>query len=343
MSDQSHQRHQSEDKEGISKYMKRMKTVLRRSSVASGSSSHGDTSGESSKAATRKSSVAPAASPTTTAAATAPAAPTPAPATTVAPAKKNPILVSHWSAIQQEKTRALFAKYGLEYHTADANLPGDNVQRVVKPVRMRVHRTCHRCQTSFGSSKTCVNCQHVCCTKCPRYPAKKSKEDESKAQFKIPTKTNKPAHKHPLTMPSRTGGQDLVRKQIRQKVRRFCHRCNTMFEGQSTECAKCKHTRCKKCPRDPPKLHKYPDGYPGDVEPPKEPQQRVWRKPTRRVRYICHKCSTTYKPGDPKCSNCGQTKGPDTLRDPPKKVKPEPDPEIVKQVEERLAKLRIEK
>lgn len=64
------------------------------------------------------------------------------------------------------------------------------------------------------------------------------------------------------------------------------------------------------------KLDKYPDGYPGDVEPPIERPLRVWKKPRMRVRYICHKCDTTYVPGENICTTCGEEKGPNTRRDP---------------------------
>ena len=53
-----------------------------------------------------------------------------------------------------------------------------------------------------------------------------------------------------LKIPSRCGGQDLVRKQVRQRVHRTCHRCNTDF-GAVKVCSKCLHNRCKKCPKDP--------------------------------------------------------------------------------------------
>jgi hypothetical protein len=65
-----------------------------------------------------------------------------------------------------------------------------------------------------------------------------------------------------------------------------------------------------------PKLQKYPDGYPGDAEPPAEPPARTWRKPRQRVRYTCHQCSTVYRSGQDICSSCGQEKGPETIRDP---------------------------
>jgi hypothetical protein len=133
-----------------------------------------------------------------------------------------------------------------------------NVERVEKPIRMRVRRTCHRCQTTFGPDKVCVSCQHVRCKKCPRYPPARTKEEkEARAKAKAAglAKPGQPAKKKakspPLTMPSRTGGQDLVRKPVRQRVRRTCHRCETLFIGDAKECTKCHHIRCKKCPRDP--------------------------------------------------------------------------------------------
>jgi hypothetical protein len=135
------------------------------------------------------------------------------------------------------------------------------VRRVDKPIRMRVRRTCHRCQTNFGPEKVCVNCQHVRCKQCPRYPPARTKEEkEARALSKAQAKTemspegadkSKEHKRAPLTIPSRTGGQDLTYKNIHQRVRRTCHRCQTLFQGISTQCENCGHNRCKICPRDP--------------------------------------------------------------------------------------------
>ncbi|KAL1967985.1 hypothetical protein VTN77DRAFT_2402 [Rasamsonia byssochlamydoides] len=339
----------STEREGLSKYVRRMSTILRRGSKRLSISSLGDvTGGESSKAAAKSASST---KPAATATATTPTTSKPPATTTTTTAATNRPTGYRWSAVQQERARALFAKYGLTLEPEEWMSPRNlNVERVEKPIRMRVRRTCHRCQTTFGADKVCVGCQHVRCKKCPRYPPARSKEEkEARAKAKAEGKTaqrievDEPKKSKPpvLTIPSRTGGQDLVRKPIRQRVRRTCHRCQTLFIGDAKECTNCHHIRCKKCPRDPAKLHKYPDGYPGDADPPPEPRPRVWRKPRRRVRWICHQCSTLYQPGERTCSNCGQEKGPQTIRDPPKKVKPEPDPEIVRRVEERLAQLNI--
>ncbi|KAL3439164.1 hypothetical protein BDV09DRAFT_191378 [Aspergillus tetrazonus] len=316
--------------EGLAKVLSRMKTVLRRTPSRATASTARETPApvqpESSKAPAQPKS-------------------TPKPAN---PAPE-PTVVSHWSAIQEEKARALFAKYGLTLEPGEWKATSDvTVQRVVKPIRMRVRRTCHRCQTTFGPDKVCVNCQHVRCKNCPRYPAAKPKDKQERTETALQAilaQKAQPVRPKPkenqLTLPSRTGGQDLIRKPPRQRVRRTCHRCNTLFAPHSTECSSCKHIRCKNCPRDPPKLDKYPDGYPGDAEPPYEPPARTWKKPRQRVRYTCHQCSTVYRSGEKNCANCGQEKCAETKRDPPKKIKPEPDPEIVRRVEERLANIKV--
>lgn len=145
------------------------------------------------------------------------------------------------------------------------------VQRVEKPIRMRVRRTCHRCQTIFGSDRVCHNCQHVRCKACPRYPPARTKEEKearalAKAKGKQPENTSdtpaaaaiiepsdntRKMERTPLTMESRTGGQDVIYKEIRQRVRRTCHQCQTIFKGHSTVCENCGHIRCKSCPREP--------------------------------------------------------------------------------------------
>ncbi|KAL4904964.1 hypothetical protein BDW74DRAFT_153883 [Aspergillus multicolor] len=277
-----------------------------------------------------------------------------------------PIILTNWGAIQEEKARALFAKYGLTLEPGEWKATRDvPVQRVVKPIRMRVRRTCHRCQTTYGPDRVCVNCQHVRCKKCPQYPAPRPKDEQERTETALQTILAQKAQpvqpkprKHQLTMPSRTGGQDLIRKPVRQRVRRTCHRCNTLFGPHATECASCRHLRCKLCPRDPyvstlptyywkifdnrrAKHDKYPDGYPGDAEPPFEPPARTWKKPRQRVRYTCHECSTLYRSGQNHCANCGQERCAETIRDPPKRHKPEPDPEIVQRVEERLASIKF--
>ncbi|OOQ83194.1 hypothetical protein PEBR_36273 [Penicillium brasilianum] len=336
--------HPSEDKpEGFSKYIKRMKTVLR----ARSSSKRQFVVAAPEPAEASSSTPAP---PATTALTSQPEPNVPA----------EPTLVTDYSALQQEKARAIFAKYGLTLEPGEWKSPTDiQFARVTKPIRMRVHRTCHRCETTFGPEKVCVNCQHPRCKKCPRFPPTCETGDNEQPRVPRPRVaeirarqpgtlpitphlklTGNPAA--PLVMPSRTGGQDLVRKQVVQRVRRRCHSCETVFAPGSKVCSSCSHVRCKKCPRDPHKPDKYPDGYPGDVEPPRLKPERTYRRPRQRVHYICHVCRADYNEGANVCGKCGQSKCAETIRIPPKKVKREPDPEVVRSVEEKIASLRIE-
>ncbi|OQE31673.1 hypothetical protein PENSTE_c001G09510 [Penicillium steckii] len=328
--------------EGLSKYIKRMKTVLRpRSGSKRQSVAAQPDVGQSSQSA------APATTPARN-----------IESTTAAP--EQPAMLTDYSVMQQEKARALFAKYGLTLEPGEWKAPAGDLQlnRVTKPIRMRVRRTCHRCETTFGPEKVCVNCQHPRCKKCPRFPPAKEKE---KGERELVSKTKigeirsrqrgalplAPHFKYtgnpaaPLTISSRSGGQDLVRKDVVQRVRRTCHVCKTDFVKGSKECLSCKHIRCKKCPREPPKLHKYPDGYPGDVDPPKLIPDRTFKKPRRRVHYICHVCETQYNDGADICSQCGQTKCEATIRIPPKKIKREVDPAVLASVEAKLQAMAL--
>jgi len=323
-------------REGLSRFVKRLSSVLRRNGSKKASATGG----------TAPSAAGPAKASTSQ---SQPAAPSPPLLLMSDQGPQHAVMTYEWNALHHERARALFAKYGL---TAELDQwmshPNLQVKRVEKPIRMRVRRICHRCLIPFGSNSSCSNCEHVRCKKCPRYPplvVDTKGKGKAVATIDVPlaragTTQLKEKHKAPLlTIPSRRGGQDLIYRPPRQRIRRTCHRCGSLFKGGATECVTCKHIRCKLCPRDPAKLEKYPDGYPGDVDPPYEPPLRTFKRPRIRVRHYCHKCNTMYSHGNDVCSHCGQEKGDDTIRDPPKKVKQPPDPEVVRRVEERLAAL----
>lgn len=110
-------------------------------------------------------------------------------------------------------------------------------------------------------------------------PSAEESEDEAeplRPPLNIVARRPKWRNEVPLVVPSRTGGQDLVRKPPLQRIHRTCCRCNCSFERSSKQCSQCEHLRCTQCPRTPPKLDKWPNGYPGDVTPPEPsilPQQ----------------------------------------------------------------------
>jgi hypothetical protein len=252
------------------------------------------------------------------------------------------------SELLEERAKKLGERFGLELSVNEwqTATPDDTVLRMDKPIRMRVRRTCHKCNATFSAAKECPNCQHVRCTKCSRHPGKRTEEERIASREKraalikaqkenapiIPDYSVKPKQVA-LKKPSKTGGQDLVYKKPRQRVRRTCHECQTVFVTGIKTCDKCGHLRCTDCPRDPPKKDKYPLGYPGDVFGPKSVPH-----------YECENCKTLYPTGADNgvaCRKCGKEKSDASARAQPRKVEPEPDPEILKQLEARLGALKV--
>ncbi|TVY16818.1 hypothetical protein LARI1_G004462 [Lachnellula arida] len=226
--------------------------------------------------------------------------------------------------------------------------PTEEVYRVEKPIRMRIHRQCHRCRTTFGGSKTCNSCHHVRCTKCPRYPPRKTDKDRTE---KAPATSGGLEVDNyyglrevvEIRKPNpRPGGQPLVRKKPMQRIRRTCHECSTLFVGNAKVCSSCNHVRCADCPRDPAKKRRYPDGYPGDA-----PSSNT----SLPVKYACHRCTKVFPPiphpdsglEQPKqdCVRCHHERCSECRRAPPRRIEPEPDPELLKRVEAKLAALHV--
>ncbi|THV49844.1 hypothetical protein BGAL_0176g00030 [Botrytis galanthina] len=247
--------------------------------------------------------------------------------------------------INAERARKLAERFQLQIEPHEwQSLTGEkDVWRIEKPIRMRIHRTCHKCDTTYGANKICTNCEHPRCTKCPRYPLKKKDKGKTAVANTGPTKVEvdrewKKSEKLIMTLPSqKVGGQPLVRKKPTQRVRRTCHECSTLFTAGNKICTTCSHTRCADCPRNPSKKKKYPDGYPGD------------QPSSTNKKFACHKCDKTFPHHsslDPKtsmqeCTSCKHVRCDMCMIAVPRKVVPEPDPEVLRRVEEKLRGLSI--
>ncbi|KAL1902002.1 hypothetical protein Sste5346_001708 [Sporothrix stenoceras] len=248
--------------------------------------------------------------------------------------------------LHEERARRLGERFGLEIKPNEWHSTEGDALRVNKPIRMRVHRTCHQCNTDFGTAKECTQCKHVRCKKCTRYPPKRTDAEKQAARERRAALVKEQKENAPiiadwdlsnkpiqLTKPSKTGGQDLVYKKPRQRLRRNCCQCNKLFVSGNKTCPGCSHLRCTDCPRDPAKKDKYPYGYPGD------------EFGTRSTpRYRCQQCKTRY-PADSaegtECTKCAHPRCADCPRLKPQRVEPEPDPEILKAIEARLSKLKV--
>lgn len=336
----------------LGKYVKRMSSVFKRDKSSKSIPSASSTPAAPATPALKEE--AKEVTPTTPAPTAAPAAAAPDTVTVTTPATApNPVTQQlNRTAMQHERARALFAKYGLTLESHEwiaAPTQAVSVQRVEKPIRMRVHRSCHHCGSTFGAEKVCIKCEHKRCKKCPRYPKKRPTGDKGKHKEDI----DKPKKKKKLlTVTSKAGGE-LAYQPVRQRVRRTCHKCQALFIPPTAPvCEQCRHVRCTKCPREPAKLTKWPNGYPGDVEPDSETEvereaeqaRRMWRKPRTRVRWECEQCQGLFLDGSPLCPGCGHERCDKCNRRPLKRAKKERefDPEVVKAVEAKLRALTVD-
>ncbi|KAF1948902.1 hypothetical protein CC80DRAFT_223817 [Byssothecium circinans] len=346
-------------RKSLTKYVKRMSSVFRREKKTKTAPSTSPDAASASTPRLEEQQEATTAPTTTPAPKTTPTPATTATATATATAEPKPAAAAatttqelNRSALQQERARALFAKYGLTLESHEwISAPAHpiTVQRVEKPIRMRVHRTCHRCGTTYGGDKVCAKCEHKRCKKCPRFPKKKTPVEKGKEPEEGLVK---PKKKKLLTLTSKTGGE-LVYRHTKQRVRRTCHKCQNVFVPSSaTICEHCRHIRCTRCPREPAKLDKWPQGYPGDVDPASdteldqdlEESKRMWRRPRTRVRWECEECHNLFIEGSSQCPGCGHGKCEKCIRKPLKRAKADRkyDPEVVKAVEAKLRAFQID-
>ncbi|CZS97735.1 hypothetical protein WAI453_008801 [Rhynchosporium graminicola] len=342
-----------EKKGGLSKMVSRMKTVLKRSD---GSKRLSFSSKSTPLTTTAGPSVTKSSEPTPVIASASAPAPTLAPepvvkTTTPEGPQQTKFMRSQIDAARAKKLSDHFAMTVNPMYSG----PDREISRMEKPIRMRIHRSCHRCNATFRGSRVCAECEHVRCKACPRYPLKKPEKKE-KSPAVAPVIAIEPdtywglREQILLTRPSaRPGGQPLVRKEPKQRVRRTCHECKSLFIRGNKTCTGCGHVRCTECPRDPHKKKKYPDGYPGDA---------FSSNTTIPVKFSCHKCLKVF-PAVPHpdseegkarregnveplaCVRCNHPMCSDCPRAKPVRVEPAPDPDVLRAVQARLAALNI--
>lgn len=247
------------EKKGLNKYLSRVKTILKRSSD---SSKRLSVAGKSATAGPRYDQLIVNRTTTNFNSTTTKTEPKKEEEVVAAPeeskvAEPKKILRSQ---IQADRARKLGERFAIAIQPFDIKEDRE-ILRVEKPIRMRIHRSCHKCNTTFGGSKVCDKCEHVRCKSCPRFPPKssgtkdkgkgKEKENDTTGHIEADSYWNI-KEDFVLTIPSKKPGcQPLVRKLPKQRIRRNCHECKALFTTKSKTCASCGHIRCTECPRDP--------------------------------------------------------------------------------------------
>ena len=93
------------------------------------------------------------------------------------------------------------------------------------------------------------------------------------------------------------------------------------------------------CPR--PKSDKWPEGYPGDVPETFPLAERRYRPARTRYRWECHACNKAFIEHETVCRGCQHERCDDCPRRPPKKVKAEPHPDVIRSVEEKMGQIGL--
>ena len=257
------------------------------------------------------------------------------------------------AAYQEEKARILFAKYGLTLEPGEWKIPATpGVPRVEKRVRIRVHRTCHRCATAFGSDRVCSNCNHNRCKKCPGLPISKqpAAKDKGVAAGGIAGASGLKESAGAVT------ANPLEKKTPTQRVRRTCHECGTDFAAGASNCGNCNHKRCAQCTRDPyvppprethavsltcPRPRKQRTTAGGDTTQTSPMARRDMNTSRMNIRWNCEKCQAKSSGYANFCANCGHKKCDNCPREPSQKVKRAAEEDSGKGLEENMKNLNV--
>lgn len=226
--------------------------------------------------------------------------------------------------ISEDKARLLFEKYGLRYPAAKRpqQEPPNKIRRVEKPVRIRLHWSCHHCNTAFAQAKVCSSCGHGRCGDCTRAPPQrvlrileKTKREKETAEILARSATASP-EQDAVSSPTRTMLAEQIPAEIDDTELPSAPLPRVAESKIETEPLRFIYTIRSNSLRGTSGLELYHmarNSY--DRDTPKPSIQRVFKQPRQRVRWTCDHCDSIFTHRD-RCSNCQHEKCVDCIRIP---------------------------
>jgi len=222
--------------------------------------------------------------------------------------------------ISEEKAKVLFEKYGLRYPAAKRPQqdPLNKIRRVEKPVRIRLHWSCHQCKTPFAHDKVCTSCGHGRCGDCTRSPPQrvlrlleKTKREKESAEILARAASASPeddavsgasvtmlAERVPAEETPAPPLPHVQESKVETEPLRFIYTIRSNSLG-GTGGMELYHLAKHNLNRDGPR----------------PAIQRVFKQPRQRVRWTCDLCDSLFTHRD-RCSNCQHEKCADCIRSP---------------------------
>lgn len=231
--------------------------------------------------------------------------------------------------ISTNKARDLFSRYGLLYarERTSHEEARPKLRRVERPIRMRLHWTCHACRTEFGLERMCVECGHQKCTQCPRDPPKRVKEvlengrhimhqieqstqgvQSTGNESRKTSRNNTPFHSAMLSTSSERSSSIDADSEVGHLAFDYTSSARpagaVRMSEQDYHRARCsQHLQSlgtSKWIHGSTMVHTMSNG---EIPVMKAAVRRVYRKPRQRVRYTCEHCSALLVEGT-RCREC---------------------------------------
>lgn len=225
---------------------------------------------------------------------------------------------THRQGISEEKAQLLFEKYGLRYPAKRTQQqPPNKIRRVEKPVHIRLHWSCHNCNTAFAHEKVCSSCGHGRCGDCHRSPPQrvlrileKTKREKEAAEIRQRAAAASPED-DAVTGPSST----MLASRVPVDAEPETSLPPAAEQKPDTEPLRFVYTIRSSALDGAGGLELYHMSRAYNRDVPKPGIQRVFKQPRQRVRWNCHRCDAVFTNRD-RCSSCQHEKCGDCTRSP---------------------------